>query len=98
MLEYFRRDKCASFGFVAANDLNYSDETTRPNKRFRFYRRMMLSIFGSETFVQGYDIKNSIYLLINKAMLINGNITISQIETEISKLYQGDYSLVVNQY
>ena len=98
MLEYFRRDNCASFGFVAANDLNPSDDPTRPNKRFRFYRRMMLSIFGTETFVQGYDIKNSIYLLINKNMLQNGNISISQIETEISRLYEGDYSLVVSHY
>ncbi len=57
MLEYFRKDDCASFGFVAANDINHSDETIHPNKRFRFYRRMMLSIFGTETFAQGYDIK-----------------------------------------
>ena len=45
MLEYFKRDKCASFGFVAADDLNSADNPNQPNKRFRFYRRMMLSIF-----------------------------------------------------
>lgn len=53
MLEYFKRDKCASFGFVAASDLRVPVTHNVPNKRFRFYRRMMLSIFGSETFVQG---------------------------------------------
>lgn len=94
MLEYFKKDGCTSFGFVAANDLNNPDGTIRPNKRFRFYRRMMLSIFGTKTFVQGYDIKNSIYLLINKEMLQQGNTTISQIEIEISNLYEGEYSLV----
>jgi len=95
MLEYFRKDDCASFGFVASNDINNSNIATRPNKRFRFYRRMMLSIFGSETFAQGYDIQNSIYLLINKGMLQKKNISINQIEAEISKLYEGEYSLVI---
>lgn len=93
MLEYFKKDNCASFGFVAANDLNHSDCTSKPNKRFRFYRRMMLSIFGSETFAQGYDIKNSVYLLINKKMLELGSISICRIEEEISKLYEGEYWL-----
>lgn len=95
MLGYFRKDDCASFRFVAANDINHSDKTTHPNKRFRFYRRMMLSIFGTETFAQGYDIHNSIYLLINKEMLLNGNVSINQIEADISKLYDGEYSLVL---
>ena len=56
---------------------------------------MMLSIFGSETFVQGYDVKNSIYLLINKEMLDQGTISIHKIETEISRLYEGEYSLIL---
>ena len=95
MLEYFKKDNCASFGFVAANDLNRPDNHTTPNKRFRFYRRMMLSIFGSETFAQGYDVKNSIYLLINRDMLEKGTISVRQIENEISRLYEGEYSLVL---
>lgn len=95
MLEYFRKDRCASFGFVAANDLNSPEKSDTPNKRFRFYRRMMLSIFGSQTFVQGYDERNSIYLIINREMLERNEISIRQIETEISRLYEGQYSLVV---
>ena len=90
MLEYFKKDGYASFGFVAANDLHRRGDVAGPNKRFRFYRRMMLSIFGTETFVQGYDINNSIYLLVNKEMLRQGNVSINQIETEISKLYEGE--------
>lgn len=97
MMEYFRKDNCASFGFVAAGDLNHSTANLVkcPNKRFRFYRRLMLSIFGAETFAQGYDIRNSIYLLINKEMLRRGDILIDQIEVEISKLYEGEYSLIL---
>lgn len=95
MLEYFRSNRCASFGFVAANDLNHNQDTKCPNKRFRFYRRMMLSLFGTETFAQGYDLNNSIYLLINKEMLRKGHISMSRIEEEITKLYEGDYSLII---
>lgn len=55
----------------------------------------MLSIFGSETFAQGYDIENSIYLLINREMLEKGTVSIHRIEIEISQLYEGEYSLVL---
>ena len=95
MLEYFKKDGFTSFGFVAASDINSSPNAVCPNKRFRFYRRMMLSLFGSETFAQGYDINNSIYLLINKKMLQSGSISLNLIEEEITKLYDGNYSLVV---
>lgn len=95
MLEYFRRDNCASFGFVAANDLNGQNGDIMPNKRFRFYRRMMLSIFGAKTFAQGYDMNNSIYLLINRDMMERGAVTIRKIETEISRLYEGEYSVML---
>lgn len=95
MLRYFREDQCASFGFVAASDHYNTDHNDGPNKRFRFYRRMMLSIFGKETFEQGYDIRNSIYLLINRDMLRSGSISVSHIEKEIARLYEGEYSLML---
>ncbi len=63
MLDYFKNDDCSSFGFVAANHIRAGKVQIVPNKRFRFYRRMMLSLFGTETFAQGYDIRNSIYFL-----------------------------------
>lgn len=94
MLEYFQKDKCASFGFVAADDIG-SDNSFKPNKRFRFYRAMMLSVFGQKTFAQGYDIRNSIYLLINRQMLNNGTITVNQIEQEITSLYEGEYTVTL---
>lgn len=96
MLEYFQKDRCSSFGFVAAPDLHGNSERRVPNKRFRFYRRMMLSIFGSETFAQGYDLRNSIYILINRAELMRGAVTLSSIESEISRLYDGEYALVMD--
>lgn len=95
MLDYYTRDNSASFGFVAAPDLGGSAQG-KPNKRFRFYRSMMLNIFGDRTFIQAYDIESSIYLLINRAELENGNVSKAEIENEISRLYKGEYSLVLD--
>lgn len=97
MLDYFRKKHCASFGFVAANDLESNNNENKPNKRFRFYRRMMLSIFGSETFMQGYDINNSIYLLVNREMMDDVKISIPMIESEISRLYDGEFSVMIDE-
>lgn len=93
MLDYFINDKCSSFGFVAANNINETSSQFKPNKRFRFYRRMMLSIFGEQTFTQVYDKNSSLYVLINSKMLRDNLVTIHQIEHEIGRLYSGEYSL-----
>ena len=95
MLYYFRKDNCASFGFVAAQNLENSGRQGI-NKRFRFYRRMMLSLFSEDKFMQVNDKDNSIYLLINKKMLLSGKVTIASIENEISNIYEGNYVLDTN--
>ena len=95
MYEYFRKNDRSSFGFVGARDLIEPKFLDGSSKRFRFYRRMMLSIFGSKTIAQCYDVTNSMYLLVNRKMLDNGNLSMSVIETEISRLYVGDYSFVL---
>lgn len=97
MLHYFENDNCASFGFVAAEDINTVGSIV-PNKRFRFYKRMMLSLFSPDKFVQVNDANCSIYLLVNKQMMFQNNITLHQIEKEISALYEGEYSLSPNEY
>lgn len=96
MLYYYAKDSEMSFGFVAAPDIDYSHSVSNNNKRFRFYRRLMLSLFSSDIFLQVYDVQNSIYLLINKQIILDGKITLSQIENNISKMYEGDYILETN--
>lgn len=94
MLAYYQKDISASFGFVAANDL---DSDGSMNKRFRFYRRMMLSLFSSEKFIHVYDAINFIYLLVNKnAINSDNNVTLANIEQELCRLYVGDYSLMAD--
>lgn len=95
MVHYFKTIECASFGFVAAADIVHKNfETDIPNKRFRFYRRMMLSLFGPDVFQQAYDINNSLYLLINRKCMENDEFSISKIAEEISKLYDGEFSIL----
>ncbi|MDE5610242.1 MAG: hypothetical protein K2I66_07665 [Bacteroidales bacterium] len=97
MMRYFERNDCASFGFIAAPDIEKRDTHTsgiRENKRFRFYRRLMLSLFGSETFVQIHDTNNVIYFLINKKIWDNGVLTLRDIEDRINEIYAGEYALI----
>ena len=57
---------------------------------------MMLSLFSSDHFIQVSDANSSIYLLVNKEMLESGKISLSQIELEISRLYEGSFTLVAD--
>ncbi len=97
MMQYFERNDCASFGFIAAPDMekrNTERLANRENKRFRFYRRLMLSLFGSETFVQVHDTNNRVYFLINKKTWDRGDLTLQDIEDRINELYIGEYALM----
>lgn len=97
MRYYYSIDSCASFGFVAAEDIpTDSRPKIHPNKRFRFYRRMMLTLFSPTIFMQYADVDNSVYLLVNRSMLDSGRISISMIETELSEDFVGDYTLSTN--
>ena len=95
MMHYFMADAKSSFGFVGAHDLVETVVGDSPNKRFRFYRRMMLTLFSKDKFIQVKDVKNSMYLMINRSMYDAGQVSIPQIELEISRMYVGDYSFVL---
>lgn len=96
MLEYYRKNPLVSFGFVASRDLpedikgkNYDEELG--SRRFRFYQRLMVNLFGPKTFYQASDTTNTIYLMINVKQLAEGNITIKDIEDKLNQTYQGDF-------
>lgn len=95
MLNYYHKDAFSSFGFVAAPDLNCRKDSC-PNKRFRLYRNLLLNIFGGQTFIQAYDLNTAVYVLINRKSYDAGRITIQSLESEISRLYDGDYELVAD--
>ena len=94
MLEYYRKNRLASFGFVAAPDLEgdvKGRKVQEGSRRFRFYQRMMINLFGPETFCQIADTTSTIYLLVNKAQLSTGAVTIRDIERRINQTYMGEY-------
>ncbi|MDE6826786.1 MAG: hypothetical protein K2J18_08490 [Paramuribaculum sp.] len=98
-LKYYRKNPLVSFGFVAAPDL---DEDVRGKKidvesgsrRFRFYQRMMVNLFGPETFFQASDTTNTIYLMINMKQLSSGAISIKDIERRLNQTYTGEYTII----
>lgn len=96
MLDYYRNNRLVSFGFVAAPDLDKDIDGKKVNKesgnrRFRFYQRMMINLFGPETFCQVSDTTNTIYLLVNKIQLSNGSITLKDIESKLNQTYLEEY-------
>lgn len=96
MMEYYRKNRLVSFGFVAAPDLEKDIKGKRVDKesgsrRFKFYQRMMTNLFGPETFYQVSDTTNTIYLLVNMVQLSNKAITIKDIEQKLNQTYFGEY-------
>lgn len=96
MLDYYKKNNLVSFGFVAAPDLEKDIKGKNINleggsRRFRFYQRMMINLFGPDTFLQASDTSNTIYLMINKKNLSSGKITIREIEKKLNQLYEGNF-------
>ena len=94
MLEYYRKNPLVSFGFVAAPDLEKDIQGKKVNltngsRRFKFYQRMMVNLFGPQTFYQAADTTNTIYLMINMVQLKSGAITFKDIETRLNQTYRG---------
>lgn len=98
MLEYYRKNRLVSFGFVAAPDLEKDIIGKKINResgsrRFIFYRRMMINLFGPKTFYQVSDTTNTIYLLVNVEQLTSKAISIKHIERKLNETYNGDYRI-----
>lgn len=96
MLEYYRKNPLVSFGFVAARDLEQdlkgkNIDVESGSRRFKFYKRMMVNLFGPETFLQASDTTNTIYLMINRRQISSGAITITDIESRLNQTYNGEY-------
>ncbi len=98
MMTYFKKNNRISFGFVAAPDLEEDMKGKRFDKqegsrRFVFYRRMMINLFGPETFKQVSDTRKRLYLLVNQKRLNEGSLSIQDIEKKVNQLYEGDFDI-----
>lgn len=99
MLEYYRRNPLVSFGFVAARDLEEdlkgkNIDVESGSRRFKFYQRIMVNLFGPETFYQASDTTNTIYLMINMKQISSGAISIKDIERWLNQTYSGEYTII----
>lgn len=84
MRYYYQLDGKSSFAFIGAHN---AGENTVCTKRFRFYRAMVNTYFGMQTFEHHTDEEISAYLLIRKSELDNGYINIDDIEEFFKKIY-----------
>lgn len=97
VLDYIEKNPFMSFGFVAAED-SHARETSilssnYDNKRFRFYQRMMISLFSPDSFYHYVDRKNHIYILLNSKAVREGITSIAVVTQEIVNAFDLDFLL-----
>lgn len=84
MLDIFRANRKASFGFIGSNLLG---EEITSTKRFRFYSRIMATYFTEKHFIHQEDKLKSTYLLINREELSLNPHLILNIQDAFTELY-----------
>lgn len=97
MLDVNDKDICSSFGFIGSNtilsmgaegDFEKTDEPKSNTKRFRVYRRLMMTFFDERTFEHFDNEEYSAYMLVRQSELA----TNPNLITEISKYFSDQYS------
>lgn len=78
MLEVYRSNKLASFGFVGSNSLG---EDVFCTKRYKFYSKIVATYFGEEIFFHKENKEKSAYILVNNEALSKNPNLVQQIET-----------------
>lgn len=84
MLDYFYKDTKSSFAFIGANSEGEENVCT---KRFCFYRRMVNTYFGTQTFEHMTDEMNSAYLLLRRTELLSGRVSSNDVEMFFRNIY-----------
>lgn len=84
MLEIYKGNPHASFGFIGANMQNESIVNT---KRFRVYRRLMATYFNENSFEHFFNIKKSTYIMISKKELEANSNFLDELEVKFSRMY-----------
>lgn len=84
LLEIYKGNPCASFGFIGANMQNESIVNT---KRFRVYRRFMATYFNENSFEHFFNIKKSTYIMISKKEIETNSNLLDELEIRFSQMY-----------
>ena len=84
LLDIYRDNPGASFGFIGANLIGESEANT---KRYRVYKKIVTTYMGAETFHHHYNVEKSAYILVNKRKLKENPSLIAQIEQFFTDIY-----------
>ena len=84
MKHYYETDVHSSFAFIGANNMGEDKACT---KRFRFYRTIVNTYFGTKTFEHHTDERNSAYLMLRKTELDKNTFSIKDIENFFRDIY-----------
>ena len=84
MQEVAKSDSKVSFGFIGANRI---DEPEANTKRFRVYRRFMLTCFSNNDYMHQFNIAKSAYVMINRKELSDNPGLLDEIVKGFTELY-----------
>jgi len=84
MVDIYKANPKASFGFIGANSENESTENT---KRYRVYNRLVATKISNELFKHVEDRQTSAYMLVNRKELEEYPDLIEKIERTFEELY-----------
>lgn len=84
LMDIYREDSGASFGFIGANLIGESEANT---KRYRVYKKIVTTYFTDIYFHHHYNVEKSAYILVNKRKLKENPSLIAQIEQFFTDIY-----------
>ena len=84
LLDIFKKDPGASFGFIGANRIGESECNT---KRYQVYKRIVTTYFTDIYFYHHYNEEKSAYILVNKRKLKEEPGLIQEIEKFFMEIY-----------
>ncbi len=100
MIEIHKREQKSSFGFLGANTIELSTsrrkskkeevlfiEPKENTKRYRAYKRFMITFFSDELFEHKYNEEKSTYLLVRKSEIVKNPNLIENIVDHFSTNY-----------
>lgn len=84
LIDFYKKNPYRSFGFIGEND---EGEPIQNTKRYRLYRKIVLSLFSPETFKHICDSSKSVYILLN----VNHQMNNPNLAQEISDFLQQNH-------
>lgn len=92
MRQYYLKDNTVSFGFIAAEEIDPSKKSESRNRRYRFYKTLVVDYFGEKTFLHIDDPNERLYLLLNISQIKQGKLSSQAVNKTINNLFIYDFN------